>query len=154
VVETEKKAQNQITGTAVEEAVIGFFEGVNLTIVGTHTKGNQQIEISRDKKKKVLSAIAKVGGFERAVIHFYNNNFRSYSTSAYFRLCGEEVGGKRDEVIFNRGPLGYEHIMFSRVPGTDLINRKVANNETKKMEIAKRLGIGINIPHRLSHNLQ
>jgi len=145
---TEKETKvcdemNEISGAGVEEAVIGFFEGLDLTIPGVFSIGNKQIEIIRDNEKEVLSARVTVDGVDRAVIHsYYGKVF-----AAYFRLQGEkDVNGVRDDVVYNRGIYGGGSINLFRGPGIDLSQKKLARTQSERLEIAGHLGIELNVP--------
>jgi len=139
---TETKIHNEIdeiTGAGVEEAVIDFFDGANLTLSGVRYIGNKRIEVIQDKEKQVLSAIATVDGVDRAVI-------KSYLYAAYFRLQGEEdANGVRDDVVYNRGIYGGGSIDLFRGPGVDLSQKKLARTQAERLEIAKRLGIELDV---------
>lgn len=141
--EARREVLDEITGAGIEEAVIGFFDGVDLTIPGLYFKGDKRIEVVRDVKEKILSATATINGVNRAVIR----NYYSRVYSAYFRLQGEEdVNGERDDAVYDRGVYGGGKINLFRGPGVDLSKKRLVNTQAERLEIASRLGIKLNVP--------
>ena len=143
MVEAGKEIRDKITGAGVEEAIIRFFDEVDLAKPGLYLKGNKRIEVIRDGKKKILSATATVNGIIRAIIKGYYDHV--YAT--YFRLQGEEdVNGERDDVVYNRGIYGGGDVKLFRGPGLDLSTKELARTQAERIEIASRLGIEWNVP--------
>jgi hypothetical protein len=133
--------EHLITSVGVEDAVIRFFEGIDLKHNGTFFIKNKKINVSYEEKR--LRVEARVDGITIAVIH--RNYNRGYS--AYFRLLSEEdTNGIRDEVVYNRGIFGGGTIDLYRGPGIDLSQKELARTQAKKLEIAKRLNIELNVP--------
>ena len=134
---------DEITAAGVVEAVISFFDGVNLATPGVYSRGNKQIEVIRDKENEVLSARATVNGVDRAIIRsYYGRVF-----SAYFRLQGEEdAHGVRDDIVYNRGIYGGGSVNIFRGPGVDLSQKELKRRQAERLEIAGRLGIKLNVP--------
>lgn len=136
----EADTRYEITGAEVEKAVVAYFEGVDLRKQGQYIRGKKEITVVTTDRGRCLSATAKVGGIEMAVIRRYYD-----SGATYLRIMGDEIEGQRDEAICNRGIYGTSSLLLSRVPGNDLRNRTTEWNEGRRQDIAKRLGIGLTV---------
>ncbi|GEM_PF-3264870 len=140
--------KNEATPQGVEDAVLGFFEGVDTTAPGHHMIGNKSIIVLREQRDryasdKHITAEVIVDGLRRAIVSYRRGEI------SYMQLISEpDADGYRARVIYNGTGGGRADIKLYEVPGIELSHDRLLHTEPEQIAAALRLGIKLNVPRR------